>query len=351
VEPRSIRRRLAAILAADVVGYSRLMEQNEAGTLVALKTRRKQVLKPLVGKYHGRIFKVTGDGVFVEFDSAVNAVQCAIELQQGMAAANDDLPEARRIVLRVGVNLGDIMVEGSDLYGDGVNIAARLEGIAEPGGVLVSGSTFDYVRNKIEAAFEDLGPQSLKNIAEPVHVYRVADAPRVSGATPNVPTDKPSIAVLPFDNMSGDPGQQYLADGFTEDIITELSRFRQLYVLARNSSFRYRGADGGRVGRELGVQFLVEGSVRRRGNRIRITAQLIEVSSGHHLWADRFDRHEEDLLVVQDEVVRTIVSTLVGRLQATRVERAKRKPPASLAAYECVLRGDSLPPNRPYERG
>jgi adenylate cyclase len=271
-----VQRRLAAILAADVVGYSRLMQLDEASTLSVLKARRKEILQPLVAKHYGRVVKLMGDGALVEFASAVNAVECAVELQEAMAAANRDIPENSRIVLRVGVNLGDVMVEGSDLYGDGVNIAARLEASADPGGVLVSGSVFDYVRNKIKASFEDLGPQTLKNIAEPVRAYRVAGTPRVSVVAPKPSADKPSIAVLPFTNMSGDPEQAYFSDGITEDIITELSRFRSLFVIARNSSFAFRDEriDVAEIARRLGVQYVVEGSIRKVGNRVRITAQL-----------------------------------------------------------------------------
>src|SRR5687767_11875908 len=270
------RRRLAAVLAADVVGYSRLMEQDEPDTLARLKTWRKEILEPLVTQHQGRIFKFTGDGVLVEFGSAVNAVQCAINLQHGMAAANARIAEARHMVLRIGVNLGDVMVEDDDLYGDGVNIAARLEGIAEPGGVAISGNVFDYVKNKVKAGFEDLGTQTLKNIAEPVRIYRITGTPRVAIPTSKGATDKPSIAVLPFTNMSGDPEQAYFSDGITEDILTELSRFRALSVIARNSSFRFRGGDVDvvRVGRELNVQYLLEGSVRKMGSKLRITAQL-----------------------------------------------------------------------------
>jgi TolB-like protein/tetratricopeptide (TPR) repeat protein len=340
-----VQRRLAAILAADVVGYSRLMEQDETGTLAALKLRRKEVLEPLVARNQGRVFKVTGDGVLVQFDSAVNAVQCAIDLQRGMATATGDQSDGRSIVLRIGINLGDVLVEGSDLYGDGVNIAARLESIAEPGGILVSGTVYDHARNKIKAGFEDLGTQALKNIAEPVRVYRVAGTPRSTKTESRVTSDKPSIAVLPFTNMSEGADQQYFSDGITEDIITELSRFRQLHVLARNSSFQYRGKDVDvvRAGRELGVQYLVEGSVRKFGGRIRITAQLVETASGHHLWAERFDRDQDDIFAVQDHVTRTIVGTLVVRLEAAGAERVTRRPPASLAAYECVLRANALP--------
>jgi adenylate cyclase len=339
------RRRLAAVLAADVVGYSRLMEQDESDTLATLKARRKEVLEPLVAQHQGRIFKTTGDGVLVEFGSAVNAVQCALDLQHGMATANANIAEARHMVLRIGVNLGDVMVEADDLYGDSVNIAARLEGIAEPGGIAISGTVFDYVKNKTRTGFEDLGIQTLKNIAEPVRVYRVADMPQVSLATPKTAAERPAVAVLPFVNMSGDAEQQYFSDGITEDIITELSRFRQIRVVARNSSFRFRGTDLDmiRVGRELGVDYLVEGSVRRIEKRIRITAQLIDANSGHHLWAEKFDRDQEDIFSVQDQAVRTIVATVIGQMQTATVEAARRKPPASLAAYECVLRAEAEP--------
>jgi TolB-like protein/class 3 adenylate cyclase len=348
VEDR-VQRRLAAILAADVVGYSRLMELDEVGTLAALKSRRREIVQPLVAQHQGRVFKVTGDGIMVEFASAVNAVQCAIDLQQAMAEAARDQPDDRRIVLRVGINLGDVVVERGDLYGDGVNIAARLETAADPGGVYISGTAYDQVRNKFEAAFEELGEKSLKNIGAPVRVYRVSGLARLPIATAAVSGDRPSIAVLPLASMSGDAGQQYFSDGITEDIITELARFRHLQVMARNSSFRYRGQDVDvqRAGRELGVQYLLEGSVRRLGNRIRITVQLIDTATGHHVWAERFDRNEEELFAVQDEVVKTIAATLVGRVNAAATERAQRKPPASLAAYELVLRGDALPIYRP----
>src|SRR5262245_40326777 len=277
-----VQRRLAAILAADIVGYSRLMEQDETGTLVVLKARRREILDPLVAQHQGRVFKVTGDGVLVEFASAVNAVECAVDLQQGMATANDGQPEERHIVLRIGVNLGDVMVEGSDLYGDGVNIAARLEAIAEPGGIIISGTANDYVRNKIKAGFDDLGPQNLKNIAGPVRAYRVTGTPIVTVSVHKAVSDKPSIVVLPFTNMSGDPEQQYFSDGITEDITTELSRFHGFAVVARHASFRFegRGIDIRKVRDDLGVRYVVVGSVRRLGDRIRITTQLIDADSG-----------------------------------------------------------------------
>ncbi len=335
-----VHRRLAAILAADVVGYSRLMEQDEAGTLTALKVRRKEVLEPLVAQHQGRIFKVTGDGVLVEFASAVNAVQCAVDLQHGMAATNDNQPEDRHIVLRIGVNLGDVIVEGSDLYGDGVNIAARLEALADPGGILVSGTAYDHAKNKIKVGFDDLGAQSLKNIAEPIRAYRVASTPVVTIRPPKTTSEKPSIAVLPFTNMSGDPEQEYFSDGITEDIITALSRFHSLLVIARNSSFQYRAAaDVKKIARELGVQYVVEGSVRRTSNRIRVTAQLIEATTGNHSWAERFDRDMQDLFTVQDEVAQAIAVTIEGRMAASGAQRSRRKPTDDLAAYDYFLQG------------
>jgi adenylate cyclase len=334
-----VQRRLAAILAADVVGYTHLMEQDEAGTHAALKNRRKEVLEPVVARHQGRIFKLTGDGVLVEFSSAINAVQCAVELQQQMAAANAALPEGRHIVLRIGVNLGDVMVEGSDLYGDSIIVATRLEAIAEAGGVLVSGTAFDHVRNKVNASFEDLGTQALKNITEPVRVYRVAGTPLV--ATRKVATDKPSIAVLPFVNMSGDLEQQYFSDGITEDIITELSRYRSLLVIARNSCFQFRGpsVDISDVWRRLGVRFVVEGSIRRSDNRIRINAQLIDAATGHHVWAERYDRNLQDIFAVQEELARAIAATLEGRIAASGADLAARKPTQHWGAYDYVLRG------------
>jgi TolB-like protein len=344
-----VQRRLAAIVAADVVGFSRLMEADEAGTFGLLKMRRRDVLDPLVSRHRGRVFKTVGDGVLVEFDSAVHAVQCAVDLQQDMAAANCGLPLDRHIVLRIGVNLGDVIVEGGDLYGDGVNIAARLEANAEPGGILVSGTAYDHIRNKVKIGFEDLGSQRLKNITEPVRVYRVVGVAAAPLATFNATPEKPSIAILPFVNMSGDPQQEYFSDGFTEDIITELSRFHSLTVIARNSSFAFRDkpAKVQEIAKELGVAYIVEGSVRKTANRVRITAQLIGAVSGAHLWADRYDRPAEDIFAIQDEVVRTIAATLAGRLEATGAERLRRRPTASLSAYECVLRANAMPVGEP----
>jgi TolB-like protein/class 3 adenylate cyclase/tetratricopeptide (TPR) repeat protein len=336
-----MERRLAAILAADVVGYSRLMEEDEAGTLAALKARRKDVLQPLVVRHRGRIFKTTGDGVLIEFGSAVNAVQCAIELQEAMATANTGLPEDRRIVLRIGVNLGDIIVEGGDLYGDGVNIAARLEGLAEPGGIMVSATAYDHVAGKVKAGFGDQGLQSLKNIAQPLRVYRVTGIPAVPPVLFHATPDKPSIAVLPFINMSGDPEQEYFSDGIVEEIITELSRFQSLFVIARSSSFTYKGraVEVKQVGRELGVRYVLEGSVRKAGNRVRISGQLVETSTGAHLWADRFEGSIESIFDLQDQVTERVVGVIAPKLEQAEIERAGRKPTKNLDAYDCYLRG------------
>lgn len=339
----ALDRRLAAILATDVVGYSRLMEKDEVGTLAALKSRRRDQLEPLVARHKGRIFKLTGDGVLVEFASAVNAVQCAIDFQAAMAAANADIPDETRIVVRIGIHLGDVMVEGSDLYGDGVNIAARLEALADPGGICVSEDAYRQVRNKLDCAFDDLGRQNLKNIAEPVQVYRIGPLrPDVRSALP-LP-DKPSIAVLPFTNMSGDPEQEYFSDGITEDIITALSLFRSLFVIARNSSFSYKGksAKVQEIGRDLGVAYIVEGSVRKAGNRIRVTAQLVEASTGNHVWAQKYDRELADIFDVQDELVQAIATAVPGRLDEAALERSRRKPSANLTVYDYLLRGEWL---------
>ena len=279
------RRRLAAILAADVVGYSRLMEQDESATLAALKARRREVLEPILAQHDGRIFKDTGDGVLAEFGSAVDAVQCAVALQRAMTAADAQTPEDRRIAIRIGIHLGDVVMEGDDRYGDGVNIAARLEGLAEPGGIVVSAMTYESIRNKVDAAFEDLGLKGLKNIAEPVRVYRIAGTPRLAASKARPAADKPAIAVLPFVNMSGDPEQEYFSDGMAEEIITALSRMRSLIVIARNSSFQYKGrsVDVKQVGRELGVRYVLVGSVRKSAGRLRITGQLIDAETGAHL--------------------------------------------------------------------
>ena len=337
------QRRLAAILAADVVGYSRLMEQDEAGTLAALKARRNDILVPVVAQHNGRVVKVMGDGVLVEFGSAVDAVQCAVELQKAFAGANEGVAEAQRIILRIGINIGDVIVEGQDIYGDGVNVAARLEAMAEPGGILVSATVYDHVSGKLELAFENFGEHTFKNIAKPVRVYRAGTGGNNNPTALPLGTtqEKPSIAVLPFVNMSGDPEQEYFSDGITEDIITELSRFRQLLVIARNSSFVFKGrpVDAAEIGRKLGVQYLVEGSIRKSGDHIRITAQLINTIDGTHVWADRYDRELKDLFSVQDEVTHTVAATLIGRIEADTRGLLRRKPTDNLNAYDYYLRG------------
>jgi adenylate cyclase len=349
-----LERRLAAILAADVVGYSRLMGADEAGTLQRLKSLRKELVQPRITERKGRIVKLMGDGLLAEFPSVVEAVQCAVHIQESMIGRESGLPDERRIRLRIGVNLGDIIVEGSDIYGDGVNVAARLEGLAKPGGICVSGTVFDHVKGKVSLDFADLGEQQVKNIDQPVRVYGVAldsrpdtndGADTITGPAAGLePPAKPSIAVLPFINMSGDPEQEYFADGITEDIITELSRSRELFVIARNSSFAFKGpaVKVEEIARTLGVTYVVEGSVRKAGNRLRVTAQLIEVTTRSHLWADRYDRELADVFTIQDEITRSIVGRLVAGIEADRLRMAHRKPTASMDAYDCYLRAKAL---------
>jgi adenylate cyclase len=337
VSEEGVERKLTTILAADVVGYSRLMGEDEAGTLARLKSLRKELMQPKIAGGRGRVVKLMGDGLLAEFPSVVEAVRCAVDIQQDMAGREADLPDERRLRLRIGVNLGDIIVEGSDIYGDGVNIAARLEGLAEPGGICISGKVYEEVRNKLPTAFEDLGEQEVKNIAEPVRVYRWTDAavdpmPGTVGALP-LP-DKPSIAVLPFTNMSGDPEQEYFSDGITEDIITALSKFRWFFVISRNSTFVYKGqaVDIKQVGRELGVRYVLEGSVRKTANRVRISAQLIEAETGKHVWAERYDRSLEDIFELQDEITSTIAAAVEPELAGSERMRSMRKPTEHLDA-------------------
>jgi adenylate cyclase len=337
-----MNRRLAAILMADVVGYSGLIDADEAGTLALLKERRTSILDPTVRAHAGRVVKVMGDGVLIEFGSAVNAVAAAVELQRKMAEANIKLPDNNRIVLRIGINLGDVISEGGDILGDGVNIAARLEALAEPGSTCISETIYQQVVKKLDLNYIDLGPQSLKNIPEPVRAFRIASAfPPEKRKTPDRKEGRPSIAVLPFTNLSGDQEQQYLSDGITEDIITELSRFPSLLVIARNSSFQFRGAttDLVEVQRKLGVKYVVEGSLRKLGDHVRITAQLIDAATGNHLWAERYDRDLRDIFTVQDQVVAAIAITVEGRLAARGAEETRRKPTADWGAYDYVLRG------------
>jgi adenylate cyclase len=341
-------RRLAAVVAADMVGYSRLMEVDEAGTLARLKTHRIELIDPAITKNRGRIIKTTGDGMLVEFQSVVDAVVCAAEIQRRMARRNADVPPARWIQFRIGINLGDVIVEEGDIFGDGVNIAARLETLAEPGGICVSGAVYDQIGSRLEdIVFEDLGEKQVKNIARPIRVFRVrleqdgsvAPERAKDAAVATASSKKPSIAVLPLANMSGDPEQEFFADGLTEDVITELSRFHDLLVISRNSTFVYKGkaVKVQDVAREFGVDYVLEGSVRKAGGRIRVTVQLIDAETDRHIWAERYDRELEDIFAIQDEITRAIVATLQGRVEAATHDRAKRKPTDNMIAYECVL--------------
>ncbi len=333
-----IQRRLAAILAADVAGYTRLMEQDTDGTVAAWQAARQEVIKPTVAGHSGKIVKLTGDGFLVEFSTVQDAVNCAIAMQRGLASSSLDF--------RMGVNLGDIVDDGEDIHGEGVNVAARLEGLADPGGICLSGDVYNQVRNRVDAIFEDMGRQEVKNVSAPVQVYAVrldgSATPSTSGAlgAPAI-SDKPSIAVLAFDNMSGDPEQEYFSDGITEDIITALSAVHSFFVIARNTSFTYKGraVDVTQVAKELGVQYVLEGSVRKAGNRIRVTAQLIEAATGSHIWADRFDGTPDDIFDLQDEITASVVATIQPALGRAEVKRIKQKRPENLDAYDYTLRG------------
>jgi adenylate cyclase len=336
------KRRLAAILASDVVGYSRLMGVNEERALAQLQAHQRELLEPSISEHRGRIVKTTGDGMLVEFASVVDALRCATEIQRGMTERNAEVPTAERIEFRIGINVGDIMSEGGDIFGDGVNVAARLEALADPGSICVSGRVQEDARGKFDIPFEDRGEQRLKNIALPVRVYKV----RLGGETPTaVPAlslpDKPSIAVLPFTNMSGDPEQEYFADGVTEDLITALSRIRWFFVIARNSCFAYKGqsTDIRDVARKLGVAYVLEGSVRKAGNRVRVTAQLIDGGSGNHVWAQRYDRDLEDIFSVQDEITETLAGAIEPELGKAEHERARTRRPDDLRAWDLCQRG------------
>ena len=340
-----VQRRLAAVLAADVVGYSRLMGANEAGTLAALKAHRKELVDSRIAEHEGRIVKLTGDGMLVEFSSVVNAVACATEIQTKMRERNADVPEERRIEFRIGVNVGDIIFESDDIYGDGVNVAARVESIAKPGGVAVSAVVRDQVGNRLDLTFEDMGEHELKNIERPVRVYAVAlgaapvrPVPATAKAGPAA-AGKPSIAVLPFNNMSGDPEQEYFSDGITEDIITDLSKVSGLSVMGRNTVFTYKGKPMKlqQTAAELGVRFLLEGSVRKAGQRVRITAQLIDGNDGLHLWADRYDRDLNDIFALQDEITKAIVDQLKVKLLPEEKKAIAAAPTSNVEAYELVL--------------
>jgi len=377
-ESGRIERRLAAILAADVAGYSRVMGVDEIGALQALKAHRKELVDPTIIAHRGRIVKTTGDGMLVEFASVIDAVGCAVAVQRAMVSRNASVEENRRIVFRVGINIGDIIIDGDDIFGDGVNVAARLQTLCEPGGLCISRGANEQIRDKLSLAFADLGEQTMKNIARAVGVFgltvndiaalpeeelprtrmgaggsvkgtrqRRSAAGRSSRATETehvVAPAKPSIAVLPFVNLSVDPGQEFFADGLAEDILTGLSRFRDLFVISRNSTFRYKGkaVDVPTIARELGVQFVLEGSVRRSGDTVRVTVQLIDANTDGHLWAERYDRRLEDIFAIQDDVTSSIIATLPGRVEAAARDRAKRKAPDNLAAYECVLAGKLL---------
>jgi TolB-like protein len=348
-------RKIAAILAADVVGYSRLAGADEDRTLARLRALRSDLIDPTIAVHHGRIVKRTGDGALVEFRSVVDAVRCAIEVQNGMVERNAGLPPERRIEFRIGIHLGDVVEESDgDLMGDSVNIASRLEGIAKPGAICLSEDAYRQVKARLDLAISDLGATQLKNIAEPIRVYsvEVGVAAQAKPAISDEPgrqekpaeqlalPDKPSIAVLPFQNMSGDPEQEFFADGVAEDIITALSKVRWFFVIARNSTFTYKGrvVDVKQVARELGVRYVLEGSVRKSGNRLRITAQLIDAGTGNHVWAERYDRDLADVFVVQDEITERVVSAIEPQLYAAEHFRSQRKPPESLDAWECVTR-------------
>ena len=350
-------RRLAAIVAADVVGYSRLMEVDEAGTLARLKTIRMELIDPAIARCKGRIIKTTGDGLLVEFQSVTEALRCAVDFQRRMARRNRDMPASREILYRFGINLGDVIVEDGDIFGDGVNVAARLEAAAEPGSVCISAAVRDQVGDRLDVDYLDLGELQVKNIARPIRAFKVlleeksplhADAPAAekpaAPAAPKESAKKPGIAVLPFVNMSGDAEQEYFADGLTEDIITELSRFRELLVISRNAVFVHKGKPikAQEIAREFSVDYIVEGSVRKGGDRVRVTVQLIDGETETHLWAERFDRKLEDIFAIQDEVTSSIAATLFGRVEAARQGRAQRKTPENLAAYESVLAGKVL---------
>jgi TolB-like protein/class 3 adenylate cyclase len=357
-------RRLAAILAVDVAGYSRLMGADEEGTLERLKALRREFLDPKIGEHRGRIVTTAGDGLLVEFASVVDAVRCAVEVQREMIVRNTTVPAERRIEFRMGINLGDIIIEDGDIFGDGVNIAARLEALAEPGGVCLSAAAHEQVRDRLDLAFDDLGEQQVKNISRPVRVYRVtlthpaATAPgsplsRIAGAGAErqwreagegkpalALPDKPSLAVLPFQNLTGDPEQEYFADGIVEEITTAIARLPWLFVIARNSAFTYKGkpVDVKQVAQELGVRYVLEGSVRKAGNRVRITGQLIDTTTGAHIWADRFDGALDDIFELQDQVASSVAGAIEPKLRQSEIERASRKPAANLTAYDLYLR-------------
>ena len=341
--------RLAAILVADVEQYSRLMHEDERGTVLALRGTREEVIKATLEHYSGKIIKNTGDGFLAEFTTISGAVECAIEMQTILIKRNRDIPKHRQLKFRMGINLGEVTFDDDDFYGDGVNVAARLEGLAEAPGICISSHVYDQVRNKVKCSFEDIGDTYVKNISEPIRVYRILCEDSDTSEIENVDEDRheaqmPSIAVLPFDNMSSDPEQEFFADGLTEDITTELSRFGGLFVISRNSTFTYKGQKfrASDVARDLNVRYVVEGSVRKAGNRVRVNVQLIDGVADHHVWAERYDRDLEDIFAIQDDITSAITATLPGRIEAENTERARRMPTESMPAYECVLAGKVL---------
>ena len=347
-----VDRRLAAILAADIAGYSRLMGVDEEGTLRQLKAHRKELVDPKITEHRGRIVKTTGDGMLVEFGSVVDAVRCAVDIQRGMIERNASVPADTRIEFRIGINVGDIIIDGNDIFGDGVNVAARLEALADPGGIMVSSVVHDQVRDKLSFGFEDMGEQTVKNIARPIGVHRVslvehATPPKTAGGAGSPAqsiSDRPGLAVLPFVNMSGDAEQEYFADGISEDLITGLSKLRWFLVIARNSSFSYKGkaVDVKRAARELGVRYVLEGSVRKGGNRVRITAQLIDASTGNHIWADHFDGELSDIFALQDDITKKVVGAIEPRLLEAEGVRSQSRAPQDLGAWDMVIRANSL---------
>ena len=333
-----VERRLAAILAGDVAGYSRLMGADEEGTLLRLNAHRREFLEPKIADHRGRIVKRTGDGVLIEFASAVDATRCAIEIQRGMVERNASVPQDKRIELRIGIHVGDVIIEDSDIFGDGVNIAARLEGIAQPGGICISDDAYRQVRGKLDANFQDAGERELKNIARPVRVYQLQQPGRAMEAPILALPDKPSIAVLPFQNLSGDLEQEYFADGIVEELITGLSRLRWLFVTSRTSSFQFKGQqfDVREIAKRLNVRYVLEGSVRKAGTRIRITGQLIDAATGAHIWAERYDGAMDDVFDLQDKITSNVVSAIEPSVRAAEIERATRKRPENLDAYDCL---------------
>ena len=349
-----VDRRLAAIWAGDIAGYSRLMGVDEEGTLRQLKAHRKELVDPKVTEHRGRIVKTTGDGLLVEFVSVVDAVRCAVDIQRGMIDRNTSVPADKRIEFRIGINVGDIIIDGDDIFGDGVNVAARLETLADPGGIMVSSVVHDQVRDKLSFGFDDMGEQSVKNIARPIGVHRVslAETAPLAAAQPTaaiskfepVSSNRPSIAVLPFANMSGDPEQEYFADGISEDIITGLSKLRWFFVIARNSSFTYKAkaVDVKRAARELGVRYVLEGSVRKGGDRVRITAQLIDAATGNHIWADRYDGDLTDVFALQDEITKKVVAAIEPKLLEAEGIRLQNRSPEDLGAWDMVIHANSL---------